>query len=575
MQPKVIVIGLDGATFTLLKPWMEQGHLPFLKSLVDQGVSGPLQSSIPPVTSPAWQCFMTGKNPGKHGVAGFTQRKPNSYDDRFIDPASCQGRTLWEILSEAGKRVAVLNVPFAYPHPRLNGVLIGGFTTPPSRKRDFTHPQGLLEEIEGELGEYQMTIKMLPFLVNRSEPVIEDYLASCRELTDYQFKAAHYILDRESFDFLMFYQLPPDRIQHKLWYILDPAHPLHDEDLSRKFYDKILAYYRHLDEHMARLAKRGDEDSTIIVMSDHGFGPVTQRIDLNSWLLKEGYLKIKQRPLSQIKLLLWKLGWGPNSFVHTFLKKLLLLRPYRRWSTRTLRSFATRWAPQDPNKALDAFKRPFLSLNDVDWANTKAYGQAGAGLIRLNLRGREPLGSVRPEDYEALRAEIAAKLNKLVVPTTGQKVDGQVFFREQIYKGKFLEEMPDIVYVTKGDCYVENTLAFITSKIAMVDDQGFSGSHRTEGILIAKGPACKKGATVEGATIMDLAPTILYLMGSKVPTDMDGRVLTDILEEACLKTHPIVYEEALPQEEQRQAAGMSPEDEQALLDNLRGLGYID
>ena len=160
MRSKVVVIGLDGATFTLLKPWMEQGHLPYLKSLIAEGVSGPLRSCIPPVTVPAWQCFMTGKNPGKLGIAGFLQQTPNSYDEVPISAATCTARTLWELLSADGKRAAVLNVPYTVAPQGFNGILIGGFDTPPSKMREAVYPPALLPEIEAKFGPYRVYLKM-------------------------------------------------------------------------------------------------------------------------------------------------------------------------------------------------------------------------------------------------------------------------------------------------------------------------------------------------------------------------------------------------------------------------------
>jgi predicted AlkP superfamily phosphohydrolase/phosphomutase len=164
-MPKVMVIGLDGATFKLLGPWMDEGKLPHLREIRDQGVSGTLKSSIPPATAPAWQCFMSGKNPGKHGVHFFQVRKPGSYDQVPVFATSFRERTLWEILSEAGYRVLVLNVPFTFPPKRVNGVLISGFTTPPSRRQECCYPPELLAEIEAKFGEYPLQLKTPPFLM--------------------------------------------------------------------------------------------------------------------------------------------------------------------------------------------------------------------------------------------------------------------------------------------------------------------------------------------------------------------------------------------------------------------------
>jgi len=180
---------------------------------------------------------------------------------------------------------------------------------------------------------------------------------------------------------------------------------------------------------------------------------------------------------------------------------------------------------------------------------------------------------VQREEYDALRAEIAAKLKGLADPTTGQNVEARIFLREEVYRGRHVDRMPDIVYVPSGECFVANPTTFLTSRV-FSDDIGLSGFHRLDGVLIAKGPSFKKGVIVEDATLMDLAPTILYLLGSKVPTDMDGRILTELFEKAFLERHPISYREAVP-EAARHAGEMSPEDQELILDRLKGLGYID
>lgn len=575
MPPKVVIIGLDGATFALLKPWMEAGKLPYLQSLMAQGVRGPLSSSIPPVTAPAWQCFMTGKNPGKHGVAWFLRRKPNSYEETLVDSTSCDGKTFWELLSEEGKRVAILNLPFTDPPRKIHGVMISGFTTPPSRREDFTYPRELLKEIEETFGPYQTHLKTLVFaLVHRVEAAIEGFLSDCRELTDYQFQVAQYLLERDAFDFLLFYQFTPDRIQHLLWYILDPTHPWYDQGVAGRYSDKIVDYYSHLDRHIAGLAEKVGEDSTILVISDHGFGPVHRWVDVNAWLLQEGYIRIRRHPLSQFRLLLWKLGWDPELF-NTFVKKLLQWKMVQRWIVRAASSgIKAKWAGRSRRKRRKGgVPFLFLSLKDIEWSRTKAYCLSGVGMLRINLQGRDPQGAVPREEYNALRDELVAKLKGFVDPTTGQKVNAQVFVKEELYHGRYLEEMPDIIYLPLEDRYLAgNPMAFYSSRI--VADSGISGMHRMDGILIAKGRPIKQGATIEGATLMDIAPTVLYLMGSRIPQDMDGRVLTELFEEEFLKEHPIVYAEAAPEVE-GQPVELSAEDQEAVLERLKGLGYID
>lgn len=574
MAGQVVVIGLDGATFTLLQPWMEQGHLPFLKSLVEQGVSGPLRSSIPPATVPAWQCFMTGKNPGKHGVSWFLKRRPESYDEVPIGPMHCEARMLWDLLSEAGKRLAVFNVPYASTDGSFNGVLIAGFDTSPARMAAATHPPGLLQEIEARFGTYQVQLRTPGLLLaNRSSAIIESFLGDCHTLTDCQFRVAQAIVEREPFDLVMFYQLVPDRIQHWLWHLLDAAHAWHDNVLVQRFYDQIVAYYRRLDTQLAQLVEKVGSDPTVLVMSDHGFGPAHKGIDLNAWLLQQGYLQIKRHPLSQLKLLLWKLGWGPLALSGSFATHLLKWGPVQRWFART---FAAQGEVGARAKLGCVFHRLFLQRGDIDWRRSKAYSLSGFGMLRLNVQGREPEGAVLPEHYQAVRDEIAARLRDLHDPTTRLPVNGQVIVREEAYHGRFVGEMPDIVYLTLEQGYIiEQPMALpFVSKRAFIEDPKISGTHRMHGLVVAKGPALRKSVCIENACLTDLAPTILYLLGSPIPDDMDGRVLTEAFEEDFLEGHPITYREAEPNTA-RQEMSLTAEEQAVILERLKGLGYID
>src|SRR5712692_5865304 len=146
MANKVVIIGLDGATFRTLQPWMDAGYLPTLKEMVETGVSGKLTSVVPPVTAPAWCSFMTGKNPGKHGVYYFTTREKGTGRDIPISAHARSGKTVWDLLSDSGKTVLVLNVPATYPPHPVRGVMIADFLTPKG-KRDFVYPPALLDEI--------------------------------------------------------------------------------------------------------------------------------------------------------------------------------------------------------------------------------------------------------------------------------------------------------------------------------------------------------------------------------------------------------------------------------------------
>jgi predicted AlkP superfamily phosphohydrolase/phosphomutase len=197
-------------------------------------------------------------------------------------------------------------------------------------------------------------------------------------------------------------------------------------------------------------------------------------------------------------------------------------------------------------------------------------------MLRINLEGREPEGAVKRADYESVRQELSNKLRRLIDPTTNRPVNGRVFVREEIYQGKYAEQMPDLVYVALEEGYIVEqpmALPFVSNRL-IIEDPKMSGNHRLDGIFIAHGPYFKHGATINGANLLDLAPTILHLVGCPIPTDMDGRVLTELFPDDFVKRNPIVYAAATHEVDQEDL-DLSPEDQAAVLERLRGLGYID
>jgi len=562
MPNKVVIMGLDGAAFQTLGPWLEAGHLPALKELIENGVSGRLTSVIPPVTAPAWCSFMTGKNPGKHGVYYFTTKEKTTGRSRPVSAHSRSGQTIWELLSQSGKTVLVLNVPTTYPPDPVNGVMVADFLTPKG-KRDFVHPVSLLGEIESRFGPYPLYLKTPVFSANLSEANVESFLAELHEELEYKFAVTHYLMDRYAPDFTMLHLWGTDRIQHELWNLFDANHPRYDRKLAAKYESRIIGYFSAVDAELAKLKKRLDEDTTLILMSDHGFGPIHRFIDLNVWLLQEGYIAIKQTPLSQLRLRAWQMGVTNEFFLKGLLKVL-------KWGFR----LPDRTPADAVNLIREDSFQPLLSLNDVDWTRTTAYAKFGLGQIVINVAGRDPRGSVQPGDeYYAVRDEIVRKLKALRDPDTGQLIGGEVYTKEEVYHGPHLEDAPDITFLPLENNYMANVLMGFTTRKWIMDIPALFGNHRMDGVLIAQGKHLGKGQKIEGAQIIDVVPTVLYLMREKIPTDMDGRVLTEIFTEEFLKSQAIEWAE--PEvKEAAQPPVLSLEDEETIIERLKGLGYL-
>lgn len=552
MSNKLLVIGLDGASFNVLDALIEKRFLPNIASLIQTGARGNLETTFPPITAVAWSSFMTGKNPGKHGIFEFVRRDRRSKRELAVNASFRQGRAIWDLLGEAGKRVVVHNFPCTYPPRPVNGVLIADFMTPKGR-RDFTFPPGLLDEIEKECGSYRLHLTQ-----TYSEGKVGAVLDELFDELEYKAQVAEYLMTRYEWDAFFQYFWGTDRIQHELWHIIDDQHPRHNRREAAAYRDRVHAYFKRVDEIIGRLIELAG-DPLVSIASDHGFGPVHKYCSLNIWLLREGFLKLKRDPVTRLKEAMFKAGLTPE-LAFKIVKKLPLgaLGPARGISNRP-----------GASRLLSAF---FLSFNDVDWSRTRAFSKGNYGQIYVNLKGREPDGSVDESEYSEVCDSIIERLRALEGPSGAQWV-GPVFRREQIYNGPLVDQAPDIAFLPADMRHLPLGNADFTSNKFMVDAFGISGCHRMEGVLIARGEGVRPGCRIEGATIYDVTPTLLYLLDQSVPEDMDGRVLAEMISDEFLSANPITRA-ASGDVDQSSEVEFTPEENADVLERLKQLGYI-
>jgi predicted AlkP superfamily phosphohydrolase/phosphomutase len=498
---KVLVIGLDGATWDLIKPWVDEGRLSNISNLMKRGVWGNLKSVIPTLSAPAWVSFMTGKNPGKHGIFDFMVYSGDSHfndeESSLVSSRSLKDKTIWEILSLHNKKVGVVNVPVTYPPKKVNGFLISGFMTPPSAK-EFTYPKELKEEIP----DYRIGTKFERYW-HGMEP--EDKLMLFEEQHDITEKRAFAVLklmDKKDTDFLIVVFKGTDNMQHYFW--------------DRK--DVLLEYYQKIDEIIGEILAKAGKNVNYIIMSDHGFGPAATKIFyINLWLGELGLFRTKQAT----KKYLW-------SFV---------CRIGRKFPKRVVRTSLVKKTASDIRE---------MSIPQIDWSETKAYGEdRGLKGININVKGREPYGIVGQEmEYEDLRNKIVDELNRLKDPETGEKIMNEVYKNNEIYSGEFLDKTSDIIFIQNHKYLIKQDL--LSGTMIASHSPELPGEHHAQinGIFIAKGPDVKEGKKIEEAELVDLAPTILHLMTVPVSKDMDGKVLKEIFrEDSEPAKRPIVYKE--------------------------------
>jgi predicted AlkP superfamily phosphohydrolase/phosphomutase len=540
---RVLVVGIDGGTFDLIKPWAEAGDLPNLARMMAEGVHSPLESTIPPVTAPAWSSFATGVNLGKHGVFDFIRPMGGRYD--LVNATSIRAPTLWEILSEAGRKVGVMNVPVTYPPQPVNGFVIGGMLSPMSGT--FTYPADLLDQYRGQTEPYRIAPHVQYKPGNEAE-FVDDLLDLVERRGDYALR----LMADYPYDFMMFHFQATDVMQHAFWKFVDPAHPRYDPQAAARFGPGLKRLYGRVDEYIGQIRDHLTDDTTMIVMSDHGFGSLHYVVNMNLFLLDQGLLKLKKGVWTRLKAGLFRAGLTPASIWHMV--------------ERTgLQNYVWQVSKSTRNKVVGKF----LSFDDVDWSQTVAYSIGHVGQIYVNLKGREPEGIVEEEQYEAVKQQVTDALHQLYHPETGQPLVDRVIPSDQVVHGPYANQGPDLHLVMDGYQTIAFPLFATDRRIVTRQIRGDSGCHRLHGVFIAKGPEIEQGKMVENPHIMDLAPTILHLMGLPMLDSMDGRVLT----EALTSNRPIERQANAASDEKPHDA-LSQEEEAEVEDRLRALGYL-
>jgi predicted AlkP superfamily phosphohydrolase/phosphomutase len=553
---RVLVIGLDGATFDLIEPWVADGDLPALGQLMREGSFGRLRSVVPPMTAPAWTSFGTGTNPGKHGLYDWIARKAGTYRFLPVTAIDCHVPTIYRLLSDVGRRVLALNVPMTYPPLPVNGLVVSGLPAP-STKVTISYPPTLYQEIVDAIGDYVLYPDPGQAY---SDAGVDAFLKRLYKAGDLRIKAFDYLQSKEKWDFAMMVFNGTDTVSHAMWKYMDPTHPLHEASKRAKYGNAIHDYYRFVDAYLGRVIETLDDDTTLVIMSDHGFGPFHKFIHVNNWLIKNGFMRLHFGIRSQVKSTLFNLGFSPMNVYD----KLMAL------------GFGALKREVVRGQGEGLLKTFFLSFDDVDWSRTRAYSLGNIGQINLNVKGREPFGCVEPGDeYNRVREEIIAQIAKLRDPQTGEEVVESIFRREEIYSGDQLERAADIIFIPRRlEYFGFGEYEFGSHKIIEPMKRGISGTHRMDGIFLAYGKAIRTGLRLSDANIVDLAPTIMHLMGESVPDHMDGRVLSEIFSDN------FQFGEVIRQRSDWTGASgdadsqFTDEEAELLSERLRNLGYV-
>ena len=535
MGEKIFIIGLDGATWDIIDPLIAKGELPSIKNLLENGTRAALKSYIVTASPAVWTSVATGCNPEKHGLFDFTYRKKDTYEQIPYNSRDSKCETLWKILGREGKKVGVLNVPGTYPVDKVNGFMVTGLPTP-EEKEDYTYPKNLLFELRKELGKdfrFQPQIHVL-----NEAP----FLGEMNAVSDYVYQATDYLMNNYPWDFLMTVFMGTDAIGHAFWKYMDPEHPLYDASAPKEYKHAISNIYKNIDKKIGLLQKNIGSDTTLILMSDHGFGPLHYGVSINNWLLKERFLALKRNASTRLRY--WMFQRGVNYYNLLKLTKALGLTKQ-----------VSEAADSPKSSLLDLVNKFFLTNKDIDWNRTVAYSMGSGGQFFINLKGREPQGIVEPNgEYYKLVNQITTRLSELRDPNNNNIVFDEIYNKKEAYPLSRIEDnAPDIVFYDKNKRYHINRFFLFGSKELISKHPVWSGTHSQNGIFVAcNDDHIRKGGEIEQVGICDIAPTVLHIMGLSIPKIMDGEMLRGIFEKSSkvygrktvYKSHSRTKEEA-------------------------------
>jgi predicted AlkP superfamily phosphohydrolase/phosphomutase len=487
---RTLVIGLDCAAPDLV---FGDEELTNLRRLMEFGCYGKLETVNPPITIPAWMCMATSQDPGSVGVYGFRNRSDYSYSGlETANSQSVREITIWDQLAREGGKSILVGVPPSYPPRRVNGISVGCFMTPDTSRNTYTHPASVQKEIAEIVGDYPVDVK--EYRTDQKERLKDEIYAMSRK----HFAVVRHLLQNHDWDYFQCVEIGLDRMQHGFWQYLDPQHVLYEP--GNPYGTVLQDYYRYLDQEIGEILGLLDDNTTLLVLSDHG----AQRLDggfcVNQWLIKEG---------------------------------LLALNKY-------------------PEKVT-----PFSQL-DVDWCKTRVWSEGGYyARVFFNVKGREPEGIIPESQYPAFRDEIKAKLEGLV-DDQGNSMLTRAYVPEEMYR-RVTNISPDLI-VHFGDLYWRSIGSVGHPGLYIQEnDTGPDGcNHALYGSFILVGPNNPLRGHIEGARLLDVAPTLLELGGYDIPPSMQGSSMVHgkVLEEGSARP------------------AVSAEDEGTIRERLRGLGYI-
>ena len=531
---RFLLIGLDGAEPSLLDRWMGEGRLPNIAALARRGALMPCRSTTPCATFPAWTTCVTGVNPGRHGIFDFTCMTPGRYAIEFVNSGWRAAPAIWNVLSDAGRRVCILGVPATHPPEPVNGILVSGFDSPvcTAVDRSFVYPVSAWDDVKAwRFADFQES----DIGPGWHEAAYDKLLQGIAEKES----IAQRLLKREPWDFFMAVFGESDTVAHHFWLFHDPDSPRH----RGGFEHAICDVYARLDEAVGKLIAAAGDGVIVGIVSDHGFGGAGDGVlHLNNWLAERGHLSFALERGGLLKRAAMALT--PGTW------RGALFRRFQGLATRA--ESASRFA-------------------GIDWLRTKAWSEELNYFpsVRINVRGREPEGQINSSDYDSFARDLCAELESW-------DAIAKAWRREELYDGPHVGRAPDIVLeLALEDGYSHSCLrvrggpAFRRlrpEELLGGKERGMTGNHRPIGTFMLSEPTIARGCS-----LLDVAPTVYASLGVNGPP-MEGMSL---LARPRSGEQPVAPELVETLRTSPPISPYSPEETAAIESRLRDLGYFE
>jgi len=512
--------------------------MPNLQEICEKGICATLQSTKPPYTGPAWVSSFTGVNPGKHGIFGFTTSRGESTRRSLISSRNIRAVRLWQYLDRAGKISGFINVPVTYPVESLNGFMISGFLAP-QEADDITYPRDLYQNLVKELGTYIVNVKISGRVLNTEDKAFE-FIDDIQFCIQKRFEALQILWQRYAPDFLMIVFNCLDKIQHKFWKFMDIEDPLYHSTMAEKLRPRLFGVYRQVDQIIKYIVKKLNEDTTLFIISDHGFGPLQKRVFINNWLKQQKLLSVKKH--------------------RAYLRKILSLMDLKKFQ---FSKFGIGVNTDYPVDSMIDYPKTFFYSSDV-------YEQ---GIYFNSQAKKAKSGQIR---YEDEMQKIEAKIKALTDPESGDGFVDEVRRRETVYWGPHVKQAPDLLLKMQNYGYLLNKSIPTRDNSILRAVTGPDGCHRSDGIFAAYGRNIEHAPGLE-ASIMDVTPTVLYTLDIALPKDLDGQPLTHIFTSEFQHKTRLRFnsEDSSVQVNAKDDTEYSKTEEREIRNRLKELGYLD